>query len=172
MLTLAMQSGAFLHLVVTLTALVARMAHLSSAVRGVLSTLHAECAHLLAKLYVRSKRAIGCNNNVLLLLVQPTEASHNLARPLPPPPLLEGEDTTVSGAPPRKRTVPDSDLDASVDLGETIARTPALIPRPKPRSASPVLPDDLSLVHDATLVVAGQPGERKRKTRVLMRCTF
>ena len=58
MLTLAMQSGAFLHLVVTLTALVARIAHLSSAVRGVLSTLHAECVHLLSRLHVRSKAAI------------------------------------------------------------------------------------------------------------------
>ncbi|KAI0283145.1 hypothetical protein BGY98DRAFT_880055, partial [Russula aff. rugulosa BPL654] len=37
MLTLAMQSGAFLHLVVTLTALIARIAHLSSAVRSALS---------------------------------------------------------------------------------------------------------------------------------------
>jgi hypothetical protein len=58
MLTLAMQSGAFLHLVVTLTALVARIAHLSLAVRGVLSTLHAESAHLLSRLHVRSKVAI------------------------------------------------------------------------------------------------------------------
>ena len=59
MLSLAMQSGAFLHLVVTLTALVARIAHLSSAVRGVLSTLHSECAHLFARLHVRSKWPIG-----------------------------------------------------------------------------------------------------------------
>ena len=57
MLTLAMQSGAFLHLVVTLTALVARIAHLSSAVRGVLSTLHTECTHLFARLHVRSEVA-------------------------------------------------------------------------------------------------------------------
>ena len=55
MLTLAMQSGAFLHFVVTLTALVARIAHLSSTVRSVLSALHTECAHLFAKLDVRSK---------------------------------------------------------------------------------------------------------------------
>ncbi len=55
MLTLAMQSGAFLHLLVTLTALVARMAHLCSAVRSVLFTLHTECAHLLAKLHVRNE---------------------------------------------------------------------------------------------------------------------
>jgi hypothetical protein len=64
MLTLAMQSGAFLHLVVTLTALVARIAYLSLAVRSVLSTLHVECAHLFASLHVRSQpmpvRAIGC----------------------------------------------------------------------------------------------------------------
>ncbi|KAI0249107.1 hypothetical protein BJV78DRAFT_723554 [Lactifluus subvellereus] len=51
MLTLAMQSGAFLHLVVTLTALVARLAHLSSSLRRVLSTIHAECLHLFDKLY-------------------------------------------------------------------------------------------------------------------------
>jgi hypothetical protein len=55
MLTLAMQSGAFLQLVVTLTALVARLAHLSSAIRGVLFTLHAESLLLLAKLHVRSE---------------------------------------------------------------------------------------------------------------------
>jgi hypothetical protein len=53
--TLAMRSGAFLHLVVTLTALIARIAHLSSAVRSVLSALHTECAHLFNKLFVRSK---------------------------------------------------------------------------------------------------------------------
>ncbi|KAI0247219.1 hypothetical protein BJV78DRAFT_1247477 [Lactifluus subvellereus] len=51
MLTLAMQSDAFLHLVVMLTALVARLAHLSSSLRRVLSTVHAECLHLLNKLY-------------------------------------------------------------------------------------------------------------------------
>jgi hypothetical protein len=50
-----MQSGAFLQLVVTLTALVARLAHLSSAIRGVLSTLHAESLLLLARLHVRSE---------------------------------------------------------------------------------------------------------------------
>jgi hypothetical protein len=53
-LTLAMQSGAFLQLVVTLTALVARLAHLSLAIRGVLSGLHAESSLLLSKLHVRS----------------------------------------------------------------------------------------------------------------------
>ena len=56
MLMLAMQSGAFLHLVVTLTALVARLAHLSSSLRRVLSTVHAECLHLLDKLYVRNEQ--------------------------------------------------------------------------------------------------------------------
>ena len=67
MLTLAMQSGAFLHLVVTLTALVARISHLCSAIRSVLSTLHSECAHLFAKLYVCSLLVlqIGCQNNII-----------------------------------------------------------------------------------------------------------
>jgi hypothetical protein len=169
-----MQSGAFLHLVVTLTALVARMAHLCSAVRGVLSTLHAECAHLLARLHVRSKlpsfaRAYpyarsDAKITSLYFFVQPTEASRNLAPPLPPPPLLEGEDPKVSGAPleRNRRTVQDSDLDVFVDLGEAITRTPALTPRPKFRSVSPVLPDGLSPAHDATLALvvgARQPGE-------------
>jgi hypothetical protein len=61
------------------------------------------------------------------------------------------------------RTVPDSDLDAAVDLGEALARTPALPPRPK----SPVLPDYLSPVDDATLaLVVGtrQSGERKKNS--------
>ncbi|KAH9996915.1 hypothetical protein BJV77DRAFT_986954 [Russula vinacea] len=112
MLSLAMQSGAFLHLVVTLTALVARIAHLSSAVRGVLSTLHNECAHLFARLH-------------------PTVASHNFARSLPPPPpRLEGRT--------QMRAVPDSDLDASVDLGEAIAHL-------HPHAARLLLP-----MHDAT----------------------
>lgn len=50
-----MQSGAFLQLVVTLTALVARLAHLSSAIRSILSTLHAESLLLLSRLHVRSE---------------------------------------------------------------------------------------------------------------------
>jgi hypothetical protein len=54
MLTLAMQSGAFISLVVTLTALVARLAHLSSSIRNILFTLHAESLLLLPKLHVRS----------------------------------------------------------------------------------------------------------------------
>ena len=67
MLTLAMQSGTFLHLVVTLTALVARIAHLSSAVRSALSALHTECAHLFAKLDVCSKWpfALACASDRL-----------------------------------------------------------------------------------------------------------
>ena len=56
MLTLAMQSGAFLQLVVTLTALVARLAHLSSTIRSVLSTLHADCLCLLTRLHVRNEQ--------------------------------------------------------------------------------------------------------------------
>jgi hypothetical protein len=63
-----MQSGAFLHFVVTLTALVARIAHLSLAVRSVLSALHIECANIFAELYVRSKwplLQIECQNNIL-----------------------------------------------------------------------------------------------------------
>ena len=173
MLTLAMQSGAFLHLVVTLTALVARIAHLSSAVRGVLSTLHTECAHLLSSLHVRRKRAIHTHDRMskynAFLLVQPAEASHNLA-PLPPPPPVEGEDSKVSRAPleSNRRMVSDSDLDASVDLGEAVARTPALTPRPKTRSASPVLPAYLTPAHDMTpaptfAVGTRQPGERKKR---------
>jgi hypothetical protein len=55
MLTLALQSGAFLHLVVTLTALVARLAHLASALRHVLSALHAESIRLLNTLHVRNQ---------------------------------------------------------------------------------------------------------------------
>ncbi|KAI0247929.1 hypothetical protein BJV78DRAFT_1241228, partial [Lactifluus subvellereus] len=73
MLTLAMQSGAFLHLVVTLTT--------PSSLRRVLSTVHAECLHLLDKLYS-------------------TEATHNLTPLLlPPPPPLEGEDTEMPSLP-------------------------------------------------------------------------
>ncbi|KAH8980961.1 hypothetical protein EDB86DRAFT_2769151, partial [Lactarius hatsudake] len=45
--TLAMRSGAFLHLVVTLTTLVSRLALLSSALRYVLPALHAESICLL-----------------------------------------------------------------------------------------------------------------------------
>ena len=59
MLTLAIQIGAFLHLVVTLTALVTRLAHFSSSLRCVHSTVHAECLHLLDKLYVRNKQPVA-----------------------------------------------------------------------------------------------------------------
>jgi len=98
------------------------------------------------------------------LLVQPTEASHNLMPLPPPPPPLDGEDPKVSRPPPEhnRRTVPDADLDVSVDLGEAVARTPRLPSRPKSRSASPVLPDYLSPVHDATfapVIGAHRPGE-------------
>ena len=110
-------------------------------------------------------RASTCENNVIPL-VQPTVASHNFARSLPPPPpRLEGEDTDVSRAAAlerNRRAVPDSDLDASVDLGEAIARTPTLMPRPKSRFPSPMLPDYLLPMHDATpapVIGARQPGE-------------
>ena len=51
-------------------------------------------------------------------------------------------------------TVSDADLNVSVDLGEAVTRTPALTPRPKFRSASPVLPDYLSPLHNATFAPA------------------
>ena len=112
-------------------------------------------------------RAIGYQNYALLF-VQPAEASHNLV-PLPPPP-VEGEDSKVSGAPleSNRRMMSDSDLDASVDLGEAVARTPALTPGPKTRSASPVLPDYLTPAHDTSraptfAVGTRQPGERKKR---------
>ena len=101
------------------------------------------------------------------LLVQPTEAPHNLVPlPLPPPLQLDGEDTKVSGPPleHNKRTVPDADLDVSVDLGEAVARTPGLTPRPKTRSASPVLSDYPSPVHNTTfapVIGTQRPGECK-----------
>ena len=65
MLMPAMQSGTFLHLVVTLTSLVARMAHLSSSLRRVLSTVHAECLYLLDNLYVRNGRPIAAHIRVI-----------------------------------------------------------------------------------------------------------
>jgi hypothetical protein len=65
MLTLAMQSGAFLHLVATLTSLVARLAHLSSSLRRVLSTVHAESLYLLDNLYVRNERPIAAHIRVI-----------------------------------------------------------------------------------------------------------
>lgn len=95
------------------------------------------------------------------LLAQPTEASHNV---VPLPPQLDGEDTKVSAPPLEhiRRTVPDTDLDVSVDLGEAVARTPRLTSQPKSTSPSPVLPDYLSLEHNATFApVIGEqrPGE-------------
>ena len=65
MLTLAMQVGAFLRLVVTLTSPVARLAHLSSSLRRVLSTVHAECLYLLDNLYVRNERPIAAHIRVI-----------------------------------------------------------------------------------------------------------
>ncbi|KAI9508268.1 hypothetical protein F5148DRAFT_1284210 [Russula earlei] len=133
-LTLAMRSGAFLQVVVTLTAIVARLAHLSSVICRALSTLHAECQHLLSNLH-------------------PTEASHNSA-PLQPPPPPEREDTNMSTFPLglNRRTGRDDDLDHSVDLGEAVARTTTVASQLKLRSASPVSLDYLSLVHDASRV--------------------
>ncbi|KAH9065215.1 hypothetical protein EDB87DRAFT_1594469 [Lactarius vividus] len=133
MLTLAMRSGAFLHLVVTLTALVARLAHLSSALRHVLSALHAESICLLDTLH-------------------PAEATHK-ATPLPPAPLLDGDDAEVPSAllASTGRVVPDSDLDMSVDLGEAIARSPTFTPRP--RSTPPMVLDLLLPTHSVRSAV-------------------
>ena len=59
MLTLAMQSSAFLHLVVTLThSLPVWPISLSSSLRLILSTVHAECLHLLDKFYVRNEQPV------------------------------------------------------------------------------------------------------------------
>ncbi|KAH9168743.1 hypothetical protein EDB89DRAFT_2073624 [Lactarius sanguifluus] len=134
MLTLALRSGAFLHLVVTLTALVARLAHLSSALRHVLSALHAESICLLDTLHVRT--------------TQPAEAMHK-AMPLPPAPPLDGDDAEVPSAllASTGRVVPDSDLDMSVDLGEAIARPPTFTPRPK--STPPMVLDLFLPTHSA-----------------------
>jgi hypothetical protein len=57
-LTLAIQNGAFLHLVVTLAAIVARLAHLSTSLRRALSSLHAECLRLFDKLHVRGEQPV------------------------------------------------------------------------------------------------------------------
>ncbi|KAH9001040.1 hypothetical protein EDB92DRAFT_1938811 [Lactarius akahatsu] len=112
-LTLAMRSGAFLHLVVTLTALVARLTHVSSALRHALSALHAESTPLLDTLH-------------------PAEATHE-ATPLPPPPSIDGEDDDVPSASLASIgcVVPDSDVDMSTDLGQAIACLPAFLPRLK-----------------------------------------
>ncbi|KAI0306364.1 hypothetical protein B0F90DRAFT_1689314 [Multifurca ochricompacta] len=123
MLTLAMRSGAFLHLVVTLTALVARLAHLSSAIRRVLSTLHAECLRLFDTLHH-------------------AEAAHKVTALRPPVPLLRSDnsasDLQVGITRP---AVLDSDLDMSVDLGEAVVRAPTVTlepEQPEPRSTSPL----------------------------------
>ncbi|KAN0140860.1 hypothetical protein V8E53_001304 [Lactarius tabidus] len=142
MLTLAMRSGAFLHLVVTLTALVARLAHLSSALRHDLSSLHAESIRILDALH-------------------PTEATRNAPLP-PPPPLLDREDAEAPSAAlaPTGRIVPDSDLDMSTDLGEAVACPPTLTPQQKSRSATPMALDLLLPAHDASMApvpVAGPP---------------
>ncbi|KAH9066402.1 hypothetical protein EDB87DRAFT_1679135 [Lactarius vividus] len=106
-----MRSGTFLYLVVILAALVAHLAHLSSALRHVLSTLHAESICLLDTLH-------------------PAEATHK-ATPLLPAPLLDRYDAEVSSAllASTGRIVPVCDLDVSVDLGETIAHPPTFTPR-------------------------------------------
>ena len=74
MLTLAMRSGAFLHLVVTLTALVARLAHLSSALRSVLSVLHAESIRLLDTLHVRTESSIRRRSGLTTILFFPARS--------------------------------------------------------------------------------------------------
>jgi hypothetical protein len=167
-LTLAMQSGAFLQLVVTLTALIARLAHLSSGMRSVLSTLHAESILLLSALHVRSERPFARASTPIRRLTnaasfvcsfQPMEASRHLAPMRPPPPPLEGDDTNTFNLPPElsKHPVPDDDLDISVDLGEAVARTPALTPQPKSRPSSPMLLDYLSPIPDAKFAPVVRP---------------
>jgi len=88
---------------------------------------------------------------------------------LPPPPQLD-EDTKVTGPPLEynRRTVPDADLDISIDLGEAVARTPGLTSLPKPRSASPVLPDYLSPVNNAPVIGTQRPGECKALGALLL----
>ncbi|KAI9459469.1 hypothetical protein BJY52DRAFT_1148960 [Lactarius psammicola] len=135
MLILTMRSGAFLHLIVTLTALVARLAHLSSALRHVLSALHAESIRLLDTLH-------------------PAEATHTTI-PLPPPPPLDGEGTEALSASLALtgRVISDGDLDMSTDLGEAVARPPTLKPQPKSKSTSPMMLDLLLPTHGARSTV-------------------
>lgn len=84
------------------------------------------------------------------------------------PPRLEDENSKSLGLSLElsKRPVPDGDLDVSVDLGEAVARTSALTPRPKSRPSSPMQQlEYLSLARDATFapaVGARQPGEWKK----------
>jgi hypothetical protein len=77
----------------------------------------------------------------------------------PPPPPLERDDTNTFNLPPElsKHPVPDSDLDISVDLGEAVARTPALTPQPKSRPSSPILLDYLSPIPDAKFAPVVRP---------------
>ena len=94
------------------------------------------------------------------------EAFHRVAPLQPPPPPFEGEDAKSSSRLPEanKRTVPDGGLDVSVDLGEAVARTPALTGTPagqKARPSSPMLLDYMSSAHDASfapVVRVRQPG--------------
>ena len=57
-LTLAMQSGPFLHLIVTLTTLIARLARFSSSLCRILSTVHPKCLRLLDDLHVRNEQPV------------------------------------------------------------------------------------------------------------------
>jgi hypothetical protein len=92
---------------------------------------------------------------------QPAEAPRHLAPIRPPPPSLGEEDTKALGLPLElsKRPVPDGDLDVSVDLGEAVARTPALTPLAISGPSSPMPLDYLSLACSASVVGARQPGE-------------
>ena len=92
-LTLAMRSGAFLHLVVTLTALVARLAHLSSALRHVLSALHAESRRLLDTLHVRIDSGIHGLLGLTTIL-SPTRAARRSQ--------AQRDITATTAAPPRR----------------------------------------------------------------------
>jgi hypothetical protein len=97
---------------------------------------------------------------------QPAEAPRHLAPIRPPPTSLgEEEDTKALGLPLElsKRPVPDGDLDVSVDLGEAVARTPALTPRAISRPSSSMPLDYLSLARGAPVVGARQPGEWKTR---------
>ena len=51
-----------------------------------------------------------------------------------------------------RRGVLDGDLDVFVDLGEAVAQAPMPTPQSNSRSTSPILPDFLSLVRDATSI--------------------
>ncbi|KAH9001042.1 hypothetical protein EDB92DRAFT_1811970 [Lactarius akahatsu] len=103
-------SGAFLHLVVTLTTLVARLALLSSALQYVLSVLHAESTCLLDTLhYARA------DNNIFFTCAARKSHAQGDTTAVPP---LYGDDAEVPSAllVSTGRVVPDSDLDVSVGL--------------------------------------------------------